>query len=184
KYRRLYYLADTREETEKLSKDLEDLGAGYDQQHIFSNHEGELVKHNLHTASPIERYDIIHYGERGAIIGFVGGLVFVLLLELINPMGLNPGIWAALGILVLFTFFGSWAGGLVGTHRRNYRIARFLPDIKAGKYLMLVDVHGEQIKEVKDMIRKKYPDITFKGGSSTGYNPFDELPVLRSFQSD
>ena len=184
KYRRLYYLADTLDETRKISKDLEKAGAGYDQQHILGNHEGKLVKHHLHTASPLEKYDIVHYGERGALMGLLGGLVFILMLELVNPMGLDPNIWAHLAIWLLITFFGGWAGGLVGTHRGNYRISPFRSDIRAGKYLILVDAHGEQLDAVKKLMKEKYSNVRFKGSSSPGYNPFDELPFFRRFQSN
>ena len=184
KYRRLYYLADTLDETERISKDLEKAGAGYDQQHILSNHEGKLVKHHLHTASPLEKYDIVHYGERGVIIGLIGGLLFIITLELTTPMGMDPGIWAHLGIWLLITFFGGWAGGLVGTHRGNYRISRFRPDIRAGKYLILADAHGEELDAIKKLMKEKYPHVSYKGSSSTGYNPFDELPFLRNLQSN
>ena len=149
KYRRLYYLANTLDDTEKISKDLERAGVGYEQQHILSKHEGRLVRHHLHTAGPLEKFDIIHYGERGAIIGFLTGLLFVLLLEIFKPFSLNPDFWVHVGIWVLFTCFGAWAGGLVGTHRRNYRIAPLRSEIEAGKYIVLVDVHGHQIEAIK-----------------------------------
>lgn len=173
KLRRLYYLTDTLESTVAIARDLERLGIGYNQIHVLGKNEGSLVRHHVHSASPLEKYDSIHLGEQGAIVGFLIGLVFIGIVKAVKPFGMDISFWILVPLWILFTLHGAWAGGLIGTHMRYYRISRFRDDVEAGRYLVLVDVTEAQEAEVKRIMSRDHDEAGFKGESPVVSSPFD-----------
>lgn len=173
KLRRLYYLTDTLDSTIAIARDLEKLRIGYNQIHVLGHNEGELVRHNVHCGSPLENYDSIRLGEQGAIVGFLIGLVFIIIVKAVQPFGMDISFWILIPLWIIFTLHGAWSGGLIGTHRRYYRIARFRDDLEQGRYLVLIDVTRDQEAEVKEVMRRYHAEAGFKGDSPVTSNPFD-----------
>ncbi len=138
--RRLYYLADNLDTIDDVSVSLHREGINDWHFHVLSKDEAGLYKHHLHSATPLQRRDIIRGGERGALTGFfVGLLVAVVSLRMLELAPMHSVVVSAIAI-ALPTLFGAWAGGLVGLSLDNYKIARFRRDIEAGRALLMIDV--------------------------------------------
>lgn len=179
KYRRLYYLIDTLDNTVAIARDLEKKGIGYNQMHVLGKNEEGFVRHHLHSATPFQEYDIIKMGERGVILGTLVGLIFIIALDLIEPFGVELSFWILLAIWGLFILHGAWAGGLVGTHVHNYRITQFKDDIEQGKYLLLIDVDEPQEGKVQDFMKGQHQGARYEGESSKWGSPLEGWPFAR-----
>lgn len=177
---RLYYVADSLENTVSIARNLEKRGIGYDQMHVLSKNEAGLLRHHIHTATPLEDHEIIKMGERGGILGSIAGLIFIIGLSIVDPFEMEISFWVLFLIWVLFSMHGAWAGGLVGTHARNYRISRFEKDIENGKYLMMIDVGDAQERLVHSVIDIDHRDeARYEGESPAHSGPFDGLHFFR-----
>lgn len=183
KRRRLYYIAPTLNSTVGIARDLEHEGIGYNQMHVLSKNTDGLVRHRVHTASPLETYDIVHKGGQGALIGFVAGFIFVMLLKMLNPFQVELSYWILAAIWALVTAHGAWSGGIVGTMARNYKVTPYLSEIESGQYLMLIDVRPEQHSVARQVIKSRHPDAEFRAESTTGSNPFERFPGWRRARS-
>lgn len=178
--RRLYYVADNVDDTEAVTLALQAEGISHWHLHVLAKDEAGLYTHKIHSANPIHQLDIIHTGARFAAVGLLCGLALATVLYLLNSVGvvgltINGLAFAILGGLGLL--FGAWEGGLVGLTRENYKIERFHDDINAGKYLIMVDVSNEQRPLVKELMNFEFPQIPYRGGSSTRINVLEKPKV-------
>lgn len=171
--KRFYYLTDNIESTEKVSDDLHAEGISDWHFHVMSKDEAGLQKKHVHVANPLHRFDIIHSGERGALIGGALGFVAGALAVVMTPLGGIFGMWFALLPTVLFGCFGAWVGGMVGLSHENYKIARFTDDIEAGKFLIMVDARKNQETRVLRMMERCHPEATLAGIDDTWVSPLD-----------
>jgi hypothetical protein len=67
--KRLYYLSSSIESVEQVSNDLHEKGITDWNFHIISKDEAGLYSHHLHSASLIQRTDVVRFVERGLISG-------------------------------------------------------------------------------------------------------------------
>jgi len=180
--RRFYYLTDNLNATVEMARAFEARGIPHGQIHVLAKNETGLVRHNIKTGTPLDVYDIVHLGWEGAIIGTLIGFLAAIGLWLWNPFGYHLEFWMVLPLWVLFTLHGAWAGGLIGTHARNYRIKPFLKAIESGKFLTLVDVDENQAKALKQV--EAVYNVKSRGHTPTGTNPFENWLSFRASQSD
>lgn len=80
-------------------------------------------------------------------------------------------LWLQAAVVLLFSCFGAWVGGLVGVSSENYKIRRFHDDIEAGALLIMVDVSLDQRRAVRDVI-DEFDQIREAGEDSTLITPF------------
>ncbi len=170
--RRLYYVADDLETTHAISDTLHEAGISDWNFHVLAKDEDGLYRHHIHSATPIHQLDIIHTGERWALVGAAVGLVTGLVLYT-----MSPAPWLATPTLVVLTtlvggLFGAWQGGMVGLSRENYKVAPFHQDIEAGRFLVMVDVSADNKPLVRQIMNMEFPQVTFGGKDSTLINPF------------
>ncbi len=169
-----YYLSPTLAETESVSDDLHKSGVNDWFIHIISKNEEGLNRRHLHSSNYIETMDLIREGLLGAIIGFIAGLLFAVIISVSQPFGPNVPPIAYLGMILLLTFFGAWQGGLVGISTENKKLQHFHNDIEAGKYLILVYAHRDEEEKVHAMMTRQHPEAQFVGVDPQFYNPFSE----------
>jgi hypothetical protein len=174
--KRLYYLTKNINIAENVSDRLHEEGITDWHFHVLGKDKANVVRHHLHSATPLQELDIIRSGERGVMGGFLMGVVMVAFLGTFTPMGEYMTLMSQIATIVLFSFFGAWLGGLVGVSTENYKIRRFHEDIEAGSYLIMVDVKHDQKRFVKDVM-DEFDQIRESGEDSTFINPFAE-PVL------
>ncbi|WP_404369110.1 hypothetical protein [Marinobacter sp.] len=168
--RRLFYLVSSIESAKEISDDLHREGVSDWRFHIISRDEAGLYTHKLQSAGVADRTDLVRYVQRGALVGLVLGLAFVLPLAIFGFLGLPAAAWIAL--VVFLAVAGGWLGGFGGIQGENYRIAPFHDDIKAGKHLVMVDVPKEHIPKVKELMKKHHPEAELEGQDSAFNNPF------------
>lgn len=167
---RLFYLVSSIDSAKGISDDLHEHGITNWRFHIFSKDEAGLYTHQLHSASIVDRTDLPRYVERGAIIGFILALAFLLPLALLNILDMPAAAWIALFIFVVVA--GGWVAGFGGIQNENYRIKPFHDDIEAGKYLIMVDAPKNHISTVKELVTKNHPEAVLQGQDSSFNNPF------------
>lgn len=170
--KRLYYLTDSIDSTESISNDLHRLGITDWNLHVLSKDDDGLFRHHIHGANTLQRLDVIHSGEQGALIGIAIGLCAGTALMLGKPFGLELGLIAIAAIVIVFTLFGTWVGGMVGLTHESYKIKRFHNDLEAGRYLIMVDFRKKQEQQVKDLMDKHHQEALFVGQDTSWINPF------------
>lgn len=172
--RRLYYVADSVDDTQAVTLALRAEGVSNWNLHVLAKDEAGLYTHKIHSANPIHQLDLIHTGARFAALGLVVGLLIAGGLYLASANGalnLPASPWLFGGLGMLGACFGAWEGGLVGLSRENYKIERYHHEIEQGKYLIMVDVSPEQRPLVKELMNFEFPSIPYRGGGTTSINP-------------
>ncbi|MGE0625916.1 MAG: hypothetical protein AB7I04_09410 [Pseudomonadales bacterium] len=166
--RRLYYVADDLPTTRAISETLHQEGIRDWHFHVVAKDEDGLYRHHIHSATPIQQCDVVHTGERyalvGALIGLVAGVAAYLSSEL-------PA-YAVILFTLLAGMFGGWLGGMVGLSRENYKLEPFHAEIEAGRYLIMVDVRPHSRARVREIMNMGFPRVRFCGKDTTLINPF------------
>ncbi|MEN8261028.1 MAG: hypothetical protein ABFS02_10655 [Pseudomonadota bacterium] len=171
--KRMYYLTPNLDSTEQISKDLHEEGITDWNFHVHSKDEAGLYKRHIHSANYIHKLDIVRYGERGAVLGFLislGAVAYVMTAQPFGPDG--GGALAYVAICGFLTLFGAWVGGLAGLTHENQKIAMFHDEVERGKYLLLIDVRTDEEEKVKTLMMRKHPEAELKRIGSTFINPF------------
>ena len=178
--RRLYYIADNLETTRAISETLHDEGIVDWNFHVVAKNESGLYQHHIHPANTYQQLDIIHTGERWAMVGacvcFVAGMALYLADALPWPA---TGMTVAL-CTVVGAFFGAWQGGMVGLSRENYKLEPFHEDIEAGRYLIMVDVSDNTRSRVREIMNMGFPTVRFCGKDTTLINPFKKAVKIHT----
>ena len=166
--RRLYYVADDLPTTRAISETLHDEGVKDWNFHVVAKDEDGLYRHHIHSATPIQQLDIVHTGERyamvGAMVGLTGGLAAY--------FGASLPVLSVVAITLIAALFGAWLGGMVGLSRENYKLEPFHEEIEAGRYLIMVDVRDESRARVREIMNMGFPRVRYCGKESTLINPF------------
>lgn len=169
--RRLYYLADTLAAVDAACETIRDDSPGDFKIHVLSRDEAGLYRHQLHSARSWQKRDFVRSGERGALIGLGLGVVTA---AIGAGIGTYQGreLYEMFGVvLVIFTLFGAWTGGLFGIQTENYKVQPFHDDIEAGRYLVMVDVrrqHSERIRRIMDYVQP----LEYAGSDNSLMLPF------------
>lgn len=168
--RRLYYLADRIDEVNSVASALQQ-ESGEWQLHVLSRDEAGLRKRHLHSATALQRRDLIRSSERGTLFGLLIGLVAAaLVLSAFDYFQRDPLV-AWIVITATITLFGAWVGGLAGLCLEHYQIRRFHADIDAGRHLLIVDVPRQKVEAVRDVLHRF--DVDAGGEGSTLVLPFE-----------
>ena len=165
--RRIYYLLDDIDEADLISDTLHDNGIADWQFHVMAKDEEGLYRHHLHRANILQKRDVVHSGERGALIG---GAVGLYLSAFILPWSISSNI-LLMSVLMVLTTVGVIVGGLLGNTHENYKIARFHEDLEKGRLLIMLDVKKDQHKLVMSLMENKFPDLKSAGNDSVFSNP-------------
>ena len=170
--RRLYYIADDLPTTQALSEALHEDGVSDWNFHVVAKDARGLYRHHIHSATPFQRRDVIHTGERWGLVGLSVGL-------LAGAADFTIGIpgWTREGWMVLLwggtaALAGCWLGGMVGLARENYRLAPFRDEIETGRLLIMVDVRKGSRHRVRQIMNMGFPRVRYCGKESTVTNPF------------
>lgn len=177
KMKRLYYLTENADAAELASDSLHNNGITDWNFHVLGKDKANVIKHHLHSTTPLHELDIIRSGERGVLLGFLSGIVVAVVVATFASTGETFSILLqSLTIIALFSLFGAWLGGLVGVSTENYKIRRFHDDIEAGSLLLMIDVSAAEQASVVEML-KRIPQIRPAGEDSTVINPFASVAI-------
>jgi hypothetical protein len=169
--KRLYYLTDNVDVAKRMSDRLHHEGITDWNFHVLGRNKAQIVRHHLHSTTPLQELDIVRSGGRGVLIGFVTGILLTGYVALFTSFGEQLNWMGQLASIVLFSMFGAWVGGLAGMSSENYKIRRFHRDIVKGNLLLLVDVVPSQVAAVENIVMQ-FPEVRKGGEDTTFINPF------------
>ncbi|WP_207062466.1 hypothetical protein [Motiliproteus sp. SC1-56] len=172
--KRLYYLADELSALGPLGDDLQTAGVTHWHYHVLSRDEQGLYRHHIHSVNPIQRRDIVHCGEQGALIGAGAGIALGSLLLLLNPPGFPMDLKMFAVISLTCCLLGIWIGSFGGVRHENYKLARFHKAVEAGRHLVMIDIRRHQEVQVKALLERHYPGLQPAGEGSSFSNPLQD----------
>ena len=175
-----YYLSPTLKSTQQISDDLHEVGVNDWFIHVVSKDEAGLNKEQVHSSNYLETLDVLRNGGIGGLIGFIVGVIAAGALMFFKPFGPNMPEYIYLIILVLFTLFGIWEGGLAGVASENRKLAKFHNELEEGKYLILIYTWKNQEQAVKEMMQRKHPETKLVATDIQYFNPFSPLKRLEN----
>jgi hypothetical protein len=82
---------------------------------------------------------------------------------------------AYLGLLVFWTLFGAWEGGLTGIATENKKITLFHDELEAGSYLLLIYSKQADERVNKNVMAKQHPESELAAVDMHFYNPLAGL---------
>jgi len=174
----IYYLTSTLESSHKISDDLNQAGVGDWFIHILSRDDSGIKREKLHSSNYLERLDILRYGLLGAMLGFAAGAIVALIVAQIKLFGEEIPAIVYYAIVVVFTLFGSWEGGLTGIATKNRKLSVFHDDLSAGKHLIMIYASKAMEDTVKSVMAARHPEAKLAAVDSLFYNPFAALKRL------
>ena len=170
-----YYLAPTLNSTQQISEDLHEVGVLDWFLHVISKDEAGLKREHLHSSNYLETTDIIRDGLIGANLGFILAVIAAGLVMVLEPFGPDaPGV-IYFFVVVVFTLFGAWVGGLTGIDKENKKLKRFHDDIAAGMYLILIYARKEKEEVIREMMSEKHHEARLAAIDRHILNPFSAL---------
>lgn len=178
----LYYLAPSLDSTHRISDDLHEVGVLDWFLHIIARDEAGLKREHLHSSNYLETTDIIRDGLIGANLGFIGAVILAGLVMLFEPFGAETPKVIYFFVIVVFTLFGAWVGGLTGIDNENKKLRRFHDDLDAGKYLILIYARRDQEDIIREMMREKHSEARLAAVDRHFLNPFRRVRRRRRRQ--
>ena len=170
-----YYLAPNLDSTHRISDDLHEVGVLDWFLHIIARDEAGLKREHLHSSNYLETTDIIRDGLIGANLGFIVAVIAAGLVMLIEPFGPETPKVIYFFVIVVFTLFGAWVGGLTGIDNENKKLRRFHDEIEAGKFLILIYARKEMEGTIRDMMGDKHPEARLVAVDRHFLNPFKRV---------
>ncbi len=171
--RRLYYIACDVETTKAISDCLHDHGIRDWNFHVLGKDEEGLYTHQIHSARPYHQVDVIHTGERWAVVGAMCGFAIGLLVYWLDVLPWSVDWISVLLTTLIGAFLGAWEGGVIGLTRENYKIAPFHDEIEQGRYLIMVDVQTEVQARTREMMTMRFPQVDYRGMDSPYVHPLN-----------
>ena len=175
-----YYLSPTLKSTHQISDDLHEVGINDWFIHVISKDESGLNREHVHSSNYLETLDVLRNGGIGGLIGFIIGVFAAGALMFFKPFGPNMPEYVYLIVIVLFTLFGIWEGGLAGVACENKKLAKFHDELEEGKYLILIYTGKNQEDIVNEMMVRKHPEAQLVATDTQYFNPFSQLKRLES----
>ena len=171
----LYYLTSTLDSTQKITDDLHQAGIDDWFIHIVAKDGTGLSKEKFHSSYLLEQLDLLRYGIILAIVGFLIGLIAVVLINLTEPFGSDIPNNAYYAMIIFFTLFGAWEGGFIGSATENKKIALFHDDLESGSYLILIYAKKIYEDQVKKVMERRHPEAKLAAVDAKFYNPLSDL---------
>jgi len=158
---RLYFLMPDVTVTHNLVNEL--LLSHVEERHIHVIAKEGTPMEELPEASLLQKSDFIPAIERGLTLGAVTGVIVGLVAMSLPPAGLVIGGGAVFAIGAAGAGVGGWLSSMVGVSVPSTRLKKFEDAIKAGEFLVLVDVKRERIDEIESLVKKHYPEADVQG---------------------
>ena len=158
---RLYFLMPDVTLTHNLVNEL--LLSHVEERHIHVIAKEGTPMEDLPEASLLQKSDFIPAVERGLTLGAATGLLVGLVAMSLPPAGLVIGGGAVFAIGAAGAGVGGWVSSMVGVSVPSTRLKKFEDAIKAGEFLVLVDVKRERVDEIKELVKKHHPEADIEG---------------------
>ncbi len=170
--KRLYFIAEDLDTTEKVAKCLLTHGVEGWHFHVLSKDSNGLLQHNIRSARFWHKTDLVRQSEQGALIGMITGIISAGFYAAFNPelLPLPMATWLLfiLGPMVVF----GWFGAIWGSRMMHYKISRFKDEIDYGGYLLMIDVPRERVAEMRQLLLSRISKLQPAGADNTLTLPF------------
>ncbi len=176
----LYYLAPNLDSTQGVADDLRDVGVEEWYLHVISHDEAGLKRKRIHSGNLLETTDLVRDGIIGANLGFIGAVLAAGLVMLFEPFGPDTPKAAYFFVILVFTLFGAWVGGLTGIDSENRKVRRFHDELADGQYLALIYAYKEKEKAIRAMMDARHPEARLAAVDRHFLNPFSRLRRRRN----
>jgi len=170
--KRLYFLTNNMRSLTHFSDLVHRVGIRDNHFHVASNNDAALATNRIHPIPSLFKSDLIHSGERGALIGLLLAAALILAANISGFVDIIGAAGLTAMAFILFMFC-TWEGGMWGIQHANYKIARFKDDIDNGKHLVMVDIAPDQITPLCNAARK-IPYLQLAGEGSTFIHPLQD----------
>ena len=158
---RLYFLMPDITVTHALVNEL--LLSHVEERHIHVMAKEGTPMEDLPEASLLQKSDFIPAVERGLTLGAATGVLVGLVAMSFPPAGLVVGGGAVFAIGAAGAGVGGWVSSMVGVSVPSPRLKKFEDAIKAGEFLVLVDVKRDRVEEIEELVKKHYPEADIEG---------------------
>lgn len=156
----LYILVSDLDITKNVMQELREKGIPKAHIHIVGERSDILEDAGLNEANLIQTTDLVPSIKRGAILG----VALVILLTCVycyivykQDLVIQPFI--LMGLAAIGIAMGAWGSSLIGINLKNPFVDRFKGYVKHGSYIMIVDSHNDEEKQVINSIVSKYPEL-------------------------
>ena len=162
--RRLYFILPDIVSAHAMMDDL--LLARVDAKRIHFLAKPGMPMGDLPEATISERTDMIEGWEigmgLGALLGLILGLIAILIPTWWYTQPIPTFATVAICTLVGFVSGGFWTA-IVATTIPNTRLKPFEDQIAQGKVLMIVLAPFHRINEIRELVERKHPEVTYRG---------------------
>jgi len=154
--RRLYFMAPDVASARNIRDEL--LLARIENSHIHVLAKDGVPLDGLHEASILQRTDFVHGAETGLVVGGGIGILAGMAAILFPPAGVSLQLVTILVTALVGAAFGAWVSSMIASSIPNSRLKTFEAGIDAGRVLMMVDVPGTRVDEIRKLIAARYPE--------------------------
>ena len=159
--RRLYYLLPDAGSARTIMDDL--LLARIEERHIHFLARPGTPMDGLHEANVLQKTDVVHGLQQGALIGAALGCaagLFLVYYVIPEPNWQVATVFLAIAVGGLF---GGWVASMTGAAIPNSRHKAFEADVDRGKILLMVDVPEHKVEAVHELVGRTHPEAVDKG---------------------
>ena len=154
--RRLYFVLPDVESAQAIHKEM--LLSKIEERHIHVLARTDIDLQDLPEASLVQRSDLVHGAQLGAIVGAFAGVVLGSLAVMMGYIVSGLEVWSVGSVTVGGALIGLFASTMVAVNIPNSRLKPFYRQIEEGNLLMMVDVPVEQVDSISAMVKRHHPE--------------------------
>lgn len=154
--RRLYFVLPDVGSAQAIHREL--LLAKIEERHMHVMARPDIDLTDLPEASLVQRSDLVHGAQLGAIIGAFAGVLLGSLAVSLGYIVSGLEVWSVGSVTVGGALIGLFASTMVAVNIPNTRLKAFFNQIEQGRLLMMVDVPVEQVEEISAMVKQHHPE--------------------------
>jgi len=160
--KRHFYVTDDLDDLDRIEAELESSGLHRPQIHVFSKDDAGVETHDhLHNMESVLKKDLVH----GMLVGSGFGILLAGLVLVASALSKLPldYTWTPFAMLSIVVFgFCVWLGGLYGIQVPHRDLRRFLPQLRAGRHVFIVDVDPQQETALARVVNR-HPQLKLTG---------------------
>lgn len=154
--RRLYFVLPDVKSAQAIHDEL--LLAKVEERHIHVLARSDRDLGDLPEASLLQRSDLVHGAQLGAIVGAFAGVLLGSLAVMMGYIVAGLEVWSVGSITVGGALIGLFASTMVAVNIPNTRLKGFWAQIEQGRLLMMVDVPVEQVETLSKRVKQHHPE--------------------------
>ncbi len=156
--RRLYFMVPDVASARSIRDEL--LLARIEDRHIHVLARDGIPLEGMQEASILQKTDFVHGAETGLAVGGGIGILAGLVAILFPPAGVNLQLVTILVTALIGAAFGAWVSSMIASSIPNSRLKTFESAILAGRVLMMVDVPGTRVDEIRKLVATRHPEAS------------------------